>query len=336
MDKKNKRFQCAHCDKSYATIEGILKHSVSAHRMKYDRRNGRTIPLTEIELTEEMKRVRRAQYRGKSLDTFDPSGEPGKIIRPKKARNLPPVYEDVSSDSTVSVESIAFHEAGQPSTSRSVELVQFPDNLSVQSDEVDVTFLDRTLHSEVVSVPPSRTSTPVPVPVLLVVHSGAPQLSTPSSGSRSPKVELPSTPDQEEQSTYDPVRVQQWTASMLLRYPEESLLSLLRRLAELRPPGMSDDRFWSAASTVRDFVAGYRQAQSILRNPVVFGNVELLESVSADMSPETVAVADNNDDNNNDSKNDNERSSDSEGALIIDLPDVGDVDANDDDVDSDL
>ena len=86
-------------------------------------------------------------------------------------------------------------------------------------------------------------------------------------------------------------------------------------------------------------VAGYRQAQSILRNPVVLGSVELLESVSADMSTETIAVADNNDntndDNNNDSKNDNERSSDSEGALIIDLPDVGDVDA-DDDVDSDL
>ena len=156
MDKKNNRFQCEHCEKNYATIEGILKHSVSAHHMRYDGRNGRTIPLTPIELSEEMKRVRRAQYRGKSPATFNPSGEPGKIIRPKKVRKLPPVLEVVSSDSTVSVKSITFHESGQPSTSRSVEFVQLlPDNLSVQSDEVDVNLLDRTLRSEVASVSPS-------------------------------------------------------------------------------------------------------------------------------------------------------------------------------------
>ena len=101
MDKKNKRFQCEHCEKNYATIEGILKHSVSAHHMRYDRRNGRTILLTTIELTEEMKKLRRMQYRGKSPATFNPSGEPGKIIRPKKVRTLPPAFEDISSDSTV-------------------------------------------------------------------------------------------------------------------------------------------------------------------------------------------------------------------------------------------
>ena len=57
MDKKNKRFQCEHYEKNYATIEGILKHSVSAHHMCYDRRNGRTISLTAIELSEEMKKT---------------------------------------------------------------------------------------------------------------------------------------------------------------------------------------------------------------------------------------------------------------------------------------
>ena len=82
MDKKNKRFHCEHCEKNYATVEGILKHSVSTHQMRYDRRNGRTIPLTPLELSEEMKKVRRAQYRGKSPASFDLNGEPGKIIRP--------------------------------------------------------------------------------------------------------------------------------------------------------------------------------------------------------------------------------------------------------------
>ena len=66
---------------------------------------------------------------------------------------------------------------------------------------------------------------------------------------------------------------------------------------------------------MRDFVAGYRQAQFLHANPVNFKNVEQLTTASP-------AV---------DNDNNCEQSSDSERALVIDLPDVGDSDVDNDD-----
>ena len=108
----NNRFKCEHCAKNYATKDGIHRHSTSAHHMRYDRRNGRTTALTAAEIPEEMQKLHRKQYRGKDRASFVPSSETGRKRRQKKTQPVVPAFEDVSSDSTVSVDSITFHLSG--------------------------------------------------------------------------------------------------------------------------------------------------------------------------------------------------------------------------------
>ena len=85
-----------------------MKHSVSAHHWRDDRRSGRTTTLTPGELSEEMKKLRHMQYRGKNPATFVPSGAPEKQFRARKVR------PDELSDDTDSVESIQFHLEPEP------------------------------------------------------------------------------------------------------------------------------------------------------------------------------------------------------------------------------
>ena len=186
-----------------------MKHSVSAHHRRYDRKSGTTTSHTPGELSDEMKRLRHMQYRGKSPATFNPSGAPEKQFRGKK---VCPVELPEDTDSVESIQFQPepqpepvnqFHSAGQPSTSRSVECAPAHDHFSVQSEDVDVGLLENTLaldsiSTASVSVPPSRTSTLLPrriVPDAPAVSQPGYDLSDVSSTDRVPSYDsrMPAT-----------------------------------------------------------------------------------------------------------------------------------------------
>ena len=266
--RSSRRITCEFCDKDYATKEGIMKHSVSAHHRRYDRKTGETAALTPGELSDEMKKVRRAQYRGKSPATFSPSGAPEKQFRGKK------VHPSEQPEDTDSVGSITFqpgpepemgdqfHTAGQPSTSRSVECAPAPDNCSVRSEDVDVDLLENTLALDSVSTAsptPARTSTPLPRQVVLdtpaVPQSGY-ILSDVSSADSTPSV-----PQQ-----YSPQCIRVWAGLMLSTYSEEPVQAFTELLTERRPLGVLDDHLTRAIATFNDYEAGHRQALSLVHD----------------------------------------------------------------------
>ena len=336
-----------------------MKHSVSAHHRRYDRKTGETSTLTPGELSDEMKRVRRAQYRGKSLATFSPSGAPEKQFRGKKVH---PVELPEDTDSVGSIEFQPepepvdlFHTTGQPSTSRSAErpLTLPLGSLSVRSEDVDVSLLDNTLALDTVSTasisaPPSRTSTPLlcrPAPVVPPVPQApadvicAPSISAAADlGCPSTSGTVPAVP-----SVYSPQHMRVWSGLMLSSYVEEPVQAFTELLAEQRPAGISDEQLERATATFLDYEAGHRQALALVHN--ILRRTDL-------SSPDNVLLAvaevvkftrqslnrpyeDSSESDTLQPIEYDNVSNDSEGALIIDIPTEEDSDPSQYSEDSD-
>ena len=343
--RSNQRIKCEFCDKDYATKEGIMKHTVSAHHRRYDRKTGEALELTPGELSEEITKVRRAQYRGKSPATFNPSGAPERQFRGKKARptELP--------EETDSVESIEFqpepesesvilsHLAGQPGTSRSLERApRTADDSSVCTEDVDVDLLNSTLVLDtvsVVSVPPFRTSTPSSQPLgntspVVPPHSeSSDQVATTSTQTDHTGVLSSGV-------TYNPQRIYAWAGGVLSLHPQASVQAFCETLVERRPPWLTDEQLDRSMATFRDFESGHRQALSqvhdLLRAADLSSTASILMAVATianftqqslsrpyedpviPVDTQSAPVAYDN------------ISSDSEGALVIDLPSEEDSD----------
>ena len=267
----------------YATKDGIQRHYVAAHHMRYDRRTGKIILLSGGELAEEMKKLKKKQYSGKNRAAFVPTDEPYRKCKCRRPAQTTTVSESSRDEDTDSVESITFHSAGQASTSRSIELDPathvhtLPDSLSMRSEDVDVDLLNRTLISDSVStasasVPQSRTSMPLPSravqPVPLpqatvpVVHDvcqvspARPQSAPPASG----------LPLSSSVRAYNPHRVQVWSGIMLSIYPQETVQDFTKLLVERRPPWISDEHLQRAVATFRDYEAGHRRVLALVHD----------------------------------------------------------------------